>query len=38
MAFKVRENIKVNPAYEFNGYFYMDQVVRVRKMEAHNKT
>ena len=36
MSFKVRENIKVNPAYEFNGYFYMDQVVRVSKMENNN--
>ena len=37
MSFKVRENIKVDPAYEFNGYFYMDQVVRVSKMENQNQ-
>ena len=36
VSFKVKENIKVDPSYEFDGYFYMDQVVRVRKMENHN--
>ncbi len=33
LSFKVKENIKVNPEYEFNGYFYMNQLVRVRKSE-----
>jgi ABC-type polysaccharide/polyol phosphate transport system ATPase subunit len=36
MSFKVKENIKLNPDYEFNGYFYMDQVVRVSKLGNHN--
>jgi ABC-type polysaccharide/polyol phosphate transport system ATPase subunit len=36
MSFKVKEIIEVNPAYEFNGYFHMDQVVHVRKIRENN--
>lgn len=36
MSFRVKENMKLNPAYEFNGYFYMDQVVHVSKLGNYN--